>query len=190
MAAALQLDDYDNLDELYRDVELLIWDTCHKFARKYGGDVNEHFADASTFFMKAFKKYDPNKGAAFSTVLHWTIWGGLLDAVRLASQRNSRLTRQPDDCLEEYTAKRHFDVLQFKRSLSRDAALVVHLTTALPGDLEYVAKHAGISPRSNTTERKQSDFQLIKTAVSSWLVDWGWSAERIRESFMEVSQAL
>ena len=181
----IQIENYDTIEDLYKDVELLIWSLCHKFTAKYGGDVEEHFANASTLFMRAFKAYDPDKGGAFSTILHAHVWGGLLDMVRLAGQRNTRLPRIDFEDFELLHDRRHFDLLEFKRTLSRDGAVVVSMVVHLQRELER--KLAG----APTTKKKQRQrVSRAKQLLTQEMLEWGWTRKRIRNAFSEVADAV
>ena len=127
---AIEISDYNTLEELYKDVDGYILALCKLFAKKYGGDVEEHFANAGTLFLRAFNAYDPDKGAAFTSVLRNHVWYGLFDILRMAARTNARLPQyqgDPEDHLQMAIGEEHFDLPQFKRQLSRDAAIVIHM---------------------------------------------------------------
>lgn len=186
MNKPIDISDYDSLDDLYEDVRLLIWSLCHQFAKKYGGDVEEHFANANSLFMRAFQAYEPEKGGAFSTILRAHVWGGLLDMVRLASTRNAKLPRTSDVEINYAVDRHHFDVLAFKRSLSRDAALVVHMTLMMQGRFERTL--AGIEKAGK--KKAQAKSNKMRLILQRELLDWGWERDRIKAAFRELSLEL
>jgi len=190
MSEPICLDDYNTSSELYEDVKRLIWDTCHKFVSRYGGDLDECFADASLLYMRALRAYDPNKGGSFSTILRWHVWGGLLDNLRKQAGRNSRFTRQAEEHIHVAPDRSHFDVMAFKRSLSKDASLVIHLLIATPGDLQLIAKSAGIDATSSLAKKKDPNYRLVKLGITRWLREWGWEYSRIVKSYREIAEAI
>ena len=60
----------------YLDVKNLIYDTCHKFKRRYGGNIEELIDCANYFFVLAYHSHDAAK-SSFTTYLRFKIWHGL-----------------------------------------------------------------------------------------------------------------
>ena len=187
---ARTLDEYDNFDGLFEDVEKMIWGVCHDFVNKYGGSVEDLFADSGLYFMRAIDRYKPESGIAFTTVLHWAVWGGLMDTMKRSVARYSKLKPHDISVVYDMPGRSSFNVLAFKRSLSRDGALVIHLLTMLPGELSKAARQAGLAPESCKTNKRHPKYDVVRDALEEYLIDWGWDQDRLQTAFTEIEEML
>jgi len=176
------------LDELFESVRLLIWKICHRHAVKYGGDVEDHYEHAGLLFMRALKAYKPSKGSKFSSLLYQHVQGGLLDAFRFQKQRESKLKPHGEAPLPFIPDDSTFDVRTLKRSVSRDGALVIHLTITYPGKVGPLVRGAGLHQGAATVDADTQ--QDIQGELRWWLMEWGWNPQRISSAFQEVASAL
>ena len=79
----------------FEDVDDLIWDTCHKFIRRYGSnriDLEEARAHANLTFAQQYHGWDPTKGTKFSTWLRFCIVNELTDKFRRDLNQRQRNT--------------------------------------------------------------------------------------------------
>lgn len=195
--SATKVPGYTSIDTLYEDCKRLIWSLCHKFAKKYNCDVEELYADAGMLFMRALKAYDADKGAPFHQVVRNHVWYGLFDAYRYRLMRNARVgwthLSDMDDhvkWLEEMPCGRSFDCKYFKRSLSRDGALVVHLTITYPQDIGKALKRTEFLKTRKTPKLTEDQRDDILGEIRWFLMEWGWTIKRIDNAIKEVSDAL
>lgn len=187
------LDAYDNREQVFQDVDKLIHHTCHQFARQYGGDVEEHYAESCYWFIaKTIPLYNPKAGRSFRGWARMRVFCHLLDITRQQAQRNTRCSvKVSDEAMLLAETRPHFDVNQFKRSLSRDGAIVVHMTTSSWNLVDDALNAAGYGPRSSKEAVKRPKPKLVKMAVARELrFTWEWSYKRIHDAFQEVAQAL
>jgi len=192
MAAIMDLDKYDRVDEVFEDVKKLIWHTCHAFTKRFGGDVEEHFAESSHWFIaRTIPTFDVSQGRSFSGWTRMRVYNHLLDRRRQEYQRNTKLPRTAEEEIYVAEDRHHFDVNQFKRSLSRDAAIVVHMTTCSWNDIDGALNRAGYGPKSSIAKRKAPDPTTVKVAVAKELrFVWEWSYLRIQQAFKEIAEGL
>ena len=165
----------------YEDTRLLLYDICHKFRRRYGGNFDDLMSEANLHFMAAYETYDPTKGSKFTTWARFRIWICMLETVRSKMRRakNPNRPQQEYRDLNTLAAQAKFDIESFVSDLSEDASRVVGLVMDSPQDILYSIRSLGGHSPSN-----------IKKALLEYLKDLGWSVSRIKESFLEIKQAL
>src|SRR5476651_2599406 len=69
--------------ETYDDVAELVYDTCWKFKRRYGGDFDDLLSQANLAFMESYGSYQTKY--RFSTWVRTIVWNRLLDEARRIS---------------------------------------------------------------------------------------------------------
>lgn len=182
-----------DLEYLFPDVDRLIRSTCYQFVQRYGGDAEECYAESCYWFIKTIVPlYNPDKGRSFSGWTRWVVYNHLLDKFRSNLDKLKGFTRveQTDEQFEEHNAPDRFDCERFKRSLSRDAAIVIHMTT-MSRTIERVLNSAGFGPRSSVRKRKSPNPIEVKVAVAKELREtWDWSYLRIHVAFKEIREGL
>jgi DNA-directed RNA polymerase specialized sigma24 family protein len=175
------------ITETYADVQKLIWHTCHRFARRNGGDVEEYVAEANVVYLKVYESWSPNMGTKFSGYLVTCIWRRLIGVRNHArrhkpvwhasldvEQPNGRtMASQVVDDRPEYRSL--YDLVA---TLSADAAAVVQLVVDAPADLLAVAQGKGGQPRN------------WASSLRTRLRKAGWEPKRITETFEEIAGAL
>ena len=113
------------------------------------------------------------------------------ERTRLSRLKEHQQIHMEDDSLEQIEGGKEFDMRQFKRSLSRDAAVVIHLTTCSWNKVDETLNKAGYGPNSSAKRRKDPRPKLVKQAVARELrYCWEWSFGRIYNAFHEISEAL
>ena len=154
---------HDALWTSYEDVRLLVYQTCHAFARRHGGEFDELLSAAHEHFVAAHAAYDPTR-AKYTTWVRNAVWWGLLEDARTAGRLTGRTAPYTHDLPDEPG----FDLGAFLGGLSADARTVARL--ALEAE------------RRTSRDRRR--------AVLDFLHDIKWTAERIAESFGELREAL
>lgn len=171
----------DAVNETFGDVEKLVYDTAHKFRKRYGGEIQELISEANELFMDAYKAFTPGR-AAFSTWCRFKVWHGLLESLRRQITRNSRFRDYGEDGLKLLEAPEGFNLSRFLNELSPDARLVTSLVIDPPPNvrLSIVERNTKIrNPRNN-----------LRESVWEHLTDLGWEENRIGRAFLEVTNAL
>lgn len=160
------------INDTYADVEKLIYHVANKFRAKHGGDIEELISEANVAFMKAYKHFNPKRGAKFSTFLHWVIWNHLLSFAKKPSlpvvDAGQVLDNQPEAFL----------VWDFIDGLTEDAAIVVDLVFASPAELIESAEGKGNQARN------------WRSSIRDYLLQRGWGTDRIINCFSEIAAAL
>lgn len=181
-------------DELYKEVERLIYWTVHKFINRYGGDFEEFLGEANWIFSELTspnsKHYYPNrpnpKNGKFTNWLQFSIYTTLLEKQResLRKQKLSKIVSldpvediwEPLENLPEHKDK--FMLSEFIEELSEDARIVAMLALDTPVGLTRIMVNKG----GTGTQRR--------TVLRSYLKELGWTAARITESFYEIREML
>jgi RNA polymerase sigma factor (sigma-70 family) len=168
------------VEETYSDVKKLVGDQVSKFTRRYKTDWDETCQAAGLGYAKAYQSYDPER-AAFNTWVVEKVWNAMLDQLRKEClQTKRRRLRDPDvDPDAVWREGKTFDLFEFLEDLSEDAKTVVFLATEIPPPLKKI-----LADRENTNPR------TVKAAVKKLLLDAGWTASRVTESFSEIRSAL
>ena len=171
------------ITETYEDVRNLIYHVCNRFARRYGGDVEELFADANVAYLKAYESWQPGHGTKFSTYLSLCIWRRLVVIRKAEHRRRAVWLRRLDDVAQDQQpvagdrsiGDRFAELVE---DLSSDAADVVKLVFATTSDIAQMA------------EEKGGGYRNWRSSIRSHLRKNGWTHDRIRTTFEEITGAL
>jgi hypothetical protein len=163
----------------HEDVHGLIVDTAVKFARQYGGEVDELVAEAQLLFMKNWRRYNPDCGS-FSNFIRYYTWKGLLDTARKVAKDRARCVSMPRAELDRAAVADRATLGARLGELSADAQYVASLALRPPPDVRLSA--AG--------RRGMEHPGSIRRAMIEFLEDMGWAGARVAEAFAEVKEAL
>ncbi len=164
---------------LYEDHKRLIFQIVNKFQRIFRiGDSDELLSEGNDAFMHAAGKWEPERGK-FTTLLYWCVWNKLLSWRRRQNVQRSRF-KSTDFHATEVPSRRNFNLTRFVLELSWDAGIVAELIFEEPIEQVMERKH-----RQNC--RKLYDS---RSAIGDYLLDEGWTAERIAKSFQELKEVL
>lgn len=161
-------------EETYQEVEMLVYDTAHKFVRRYGGEIDETIAEANAHYMAAYDTYDENKGS-FSSWVRFRIWNGLMETVRKRLMRKARCAPVEIDLSLQPVSPSHFHLFEFMDELSEDSQEVVSVIIQTPG---VVFREEG------------GDSKSPRDTLRTYLKKLGWGAFRITECFQEIAAVL
>lgn len=178
----------NDLDAIYADCEQMIKGLVIRFSLDHGRNVEDMLSLSNELFMRAWRAYNPDKGTNFAPLVRQHVWGGMMDKLRHEGQRNHKLTRQNESHIFEQPNRSEFDFKQYKRSLSRDAAIVVHLTTQSRAEVHAaLTRHGFYDPK----QKRQTRPTQVKLVVIQELKNtWGWSMRRICSAFNEIRESL
>jgi RNA polymerase sigma factor (sigma-70 family) len=76
----------NNTEKLFKDNERIIYHLAHRFAENNGTDPEDLISYGLEIFMETVKKFDPSRGAAFSTYLYSRLWGKFMDWYRVEAR--------------------------------------------------------------------------------------------------------
>lgn len=166
------------IEQVYTDVELLINGIVWKFFKRYGGNKDDWQSEANFYFMKAYDKYDKNKGA-FTTWLHHCVYRGLQTYYRKTYLGN-RPHSISGDTLALLPNKKNpfYTFIDLLDELQKDSKTVVRLIFDMPKELTQEYTEPGDSPKH------------MKVTLKKHLLKLGWTHARVKESFKEIGEAL
>lgn len=168
----------------YHEVERYIRSTCWKFHKRYGGELDELIADANLIFTTyagIWDEWERRGRMKFRIAICNMLWrrmhyrGALRPARRAAKLKRHDLT-EADVATED---RNDFDVHEWAKTLSADAAFVVQAVMEVPIEL-----------RSYLMMREKNTGLAFRSAVREYLKEMGWAASRIISSFKEIKEAL
>ncbi len=174
----------------YRNVEAMIHKIVNGFVAKFGGQPDDYLGPAHEGYMRAYEKWEPDRGA-FTTIVWWCVRNKLLNYV---TRRNRIRSREIQGSEEKYLESPEgprpvgrrgggllfssaFDLRVFAGGLSDDARTVVALLCDEP--VESVE-------RLNGAARQEIPGRIRGKLWD----DLGWSMDRVTESFSEIREAL
>ncbi len=164
--------------ETYESVRPLIFSLCHRFHQRYDGDWQEICSQAHLHFMLACLSHDPAKGR-LTTWVQTKVWYGLAED-RRNELRKRGTHRQVPYQLEALPDRRRNQLGEIMEELSSDAQAVVELT--LGDALDSLARERNFLDQAKPTSLRN---RLVKL-----LLEAGWSASRILQSFHEIREVL
>lgn len=100
----------------------MIYKMAHKYAKNHKAkDFDDLVQDGFEGLMKAYHKYDPNKGMAFSSFAYQWIWPHIKDSAfkKYDNYNNTAPKSYEDYDLGTYTHESLNDVIDFKNKLSK-----------------------------------------------------------------------
>lgn len=169
---------HDALTDNYEALESQIQNLCKGWSRRRGGDEDELIQESFLYFVRAIDDFD-GRGEWAKFVLYRLKMNLLENARRIQHRRACRpidhnyelsnLMAQPDH--------RH-KLDQLLEELPLDAFVVTHLALAPPPAIQEEIDRKGGTPRN------------IRSSIRSYLMDLGWSASRVAESYSKVADAL
>jgi len=167
------------VETTYLDVRRLIGNAVAIFMRRYGGSFEDHMADASLWFMDAYRKWDGSR-SSFVTYVRGYIYWQLLEKQRQYMHANRRIDREVI-YLDELVGPTPpaFDLGSWLGGLSDEARTVARLVFETPMDI-----HHALAVRGSDSAGQ------YRTAIRRYLKDLGWSAAMIAASFSEIRRAL
>lgn len=163
------------IEEAYESVKGLVHDVVYRFLKTYGGDLEELKSVAYTSFTENFYRYDREK-AKLTTWIRNSIYRDLVDYLRLKIAREKRWSLADKEFLENYLDERvkRFKVKSFLEDLSSDARLVITIVLHNPKEVKL-------------DEKRPKGFKKV---IKNYLIDIGWSLNRVIRSFKEIKEAL
>lgn len=173
----LALLDEEQVTEAYESVEKMLYTICHSFARQYNWSFDELVSEARFQFMRAYRSFNPGKGAKLSTWVHFVVSRKLITYIGKEIERVNNELPFPED-LEPGSSPAN-SIMGMLEFLTADAREVLTLITELP------APFASRLRMDNRT----SDRGVRKTLVG-YLKDSGWEWERIDETMDELAGAV
>jgi DNA-directed RNA polymerase specialized sigma24 family protein len=167
-------------EETWLDLQGLKNSVILKFQQKYGGSWDDWESEAHEIFMKAWERFNPEKGK-FSTWYGFFLHKLFMEKVRRQAMFHAR-HQQVYTNLEGYTKpSKSFDCMAFLKDLSEDAKLVAMLVLDTPNDVKLAVLERN---RNESIRNKMLD------SITEFLTDLGWKEERVFSTFDEVSGAL
>ncbi len=135
-----------NIDKTYKDVQFLIYHTVKKFIKHHGGDFDELVSEANLLFVRMYKgdfaKYNPNKGASFSTWFRYNLW------MNLKTYRSRQIKKQSDQItikttVEPSVSYSDFSISELRQRISTEANEVLNLILHTPAELLEMIQSTG-----------------------------------------------
>ncbi len=173
----------DAMTETYEDTKNLIFETCWKFQKGHGGDIEELIAEANKLFVLAYDSYDSRK-SQFTTWLTTSIKNGLKRFTQTEwRQSHPSLSRiKEHNPYQEYESTESFSVLELLDEMEKDAHIILQLFLDTPRDIFQSAVVGG---------KKSKHIQIcMRKRLRNRLRQLGWNIRRITESFEEIAKAI
>lgn len=173
----------DAVNETYKDLERMLFQLTHKAARRFGVRFEDLLPAAQNGFVYAYRTYNPNnkRKAKFVTwcyfVVNKEIANWMEEHVK-HSKRSASHVEVNDETLGASSTDAAFRS-DLEAELSDDAKHVVHLILDTPEDIRALYRFN----KANTSR------DALRCAREH-LMDIGWSASRVVESFNEIRALL
>jgi DNA-directed RNA polymerase specialized sigma24 family protein len=151
------------ITETYDEFKDLVYHTCLRLWKRWGGDFDEMVSEAHELFMDAYNTFDYKK-SPFKNWIVLIIERGLIDTRKKQVKRAGILGHRVDESLVGCDDSQNFNLTLFMSELTEDGQIVVRLL---------------LEANKNSIPRLRKSLTLL-----------GWSAERILESFDNVTKVL
>lgn len=167
------------IDETWEDTKNLVYKIVYSYRRNHGGDLDEMIGLGHEAFMAAYKSWQPGKGMIFTSYLATCVLRRLMDNYRVGRRHRmpqaGPMAAMVPDTRGPITG---FDLAEFAANVSDDARRVIELTLETPAELAAIAAGKGGSPCN------------LRSSLRAWLIETGWTVQRVRDTFAEVGAAL
>lgn len=164
--------------ETYEEVEKFVHKLVNDVSSKYGLDRDDVLEVSLWGFMQAYLSYIPEKGK-FSTWTGYKVKKRISDLIRVKQLEGKRFTTDMD---LDIIAKKEYSQLKMEDWLSElpeDARTVASLVLKTPIDVKLSLIQLGKETPANWRE-----------AMREFLLDIGWSRNRITQAFRMVKHSL
>jgi DNA-directed RNA polymerase specialized sigma subunit len=149
-------------------------------------DYDDLLSVAHEIFVDARTKYQPNRGAKFSSYLYMRL-NSRFNQLRIKQEKRWRKVKvMPDQfiemyCSTKYQPERQMSFKQMLTSLSAEAMQVVNIVLNTPAELIELAR--GVASRKDICH-------VNKTLLSKYLQGKGWKVSAIDKVFAEIREGL
>tara|TARA_R110000765_G_scaffold361566_2_gene451752 strand:- start:189 stop:737 length:549 start_codon:yes stop_codon:yes gene_type:complete len=165
--------------ETYTDVEPLLFKLCHQFHGRYNIPFDELCSEGRYLFMMAFRGFDPERGAKFSTWFYFVLHRQL---TTYCHRQYRHLTKevawdeQGDNAEVSVPVNQLMGLIEF---VGQDAAEVVKLIQQSPVEIITRLLWEG-----------RTSHHGFRLTLISYLIDMGWSRARVDNTFAEIKAAM
>jgi DNA-directed RNA polymerase specialized sigma24 family protein len=180
------------IEQTYYDFENLIYDVCHKFQRRYGGNFDDLHSECNDLFLSILKSFDPHK-AKLSTWLRKKLWFGLLDLHKKGKRRKNY---QPDISLNSISEDSETDLRDSPiKNISYEDnfnLFWVELLDVVDEDAKAILDCI-TSPDANMMAlfQKVTGARSEKRAIKKYFVEHhSWSEEKVYGAFNSIFNGL
>lgn len=166
-------------EDTYQQCAPMLHSICHRFERVYGLPYEDLISEAHLAFARIYQRWDPAKGASFSTYLYFCTTKKLIDYCNKEMPHAFRPTEELNEETmgsESSTPNWRED---FLHELSLSAAMVVRALLDTPYDLRCCLR--ATRPRS-----RKDLFEIFREHFESL----GWDGDIIAEAFTEIESLL
>lgn len=171
----------------YHSVKPLIRTIAKRFKLRFGGDLDEIIAEANLIFLEYAPLFDKHRmrrdgtsTVPFAQYIAYFIWKRLEYPYRREARRKKKLKRHKLTEPMLGVTDQEFDVYEWAKTLSEEAAFVVKAVVEVPIDLRACLLQRRI---------KEPGY-LFRCALREYLRDLGWSLDEILKSFQEIKESL
>ena len=168
------------------DIQKALTSKARWFARKFGGEAEEVYAEASALFVAACQKWDEGRGPVGKWVRFY-VSKELMESAETKMRRHRLLPRTSNDVLHALTVEdpEPFVPAELNSRLDEDAAMDVRLVLETPKAMMRMLRTRRRQIRSAEPEEIG-----VRTVLRSYLQDLGWGLNRIRSTFGRIACAL
>lgn len=163
------------ITDTYEDIKRLIYQICNGYVHSSDLNFEELVSEANHAFVKAYNKYDPERGD-FTTLIHHAVNNHLKSLMRKRVREIKFKTNQEN--IETHIKKIRFTLHTFINSLSDDSKFIMKLIFDAPNDIKEMTKALG------KDQLKWREF------IGLHLFNLKWDQDRIDATFEEVKAAL
>ena len=171
----------DECEKTFRELETMLEGAIRSFIYKHRMNMARHYdemySDALSSFMDAFEHYDENTGKMpFAQYLRFIVTHRLIDHIirpgKKRSDKESRVVNKKDK------APREFQFQDLLDSLTPDGQELAKLIIDSPRELSILIANKGCRP---------IDY---RSTIRKHLREIGWTAKRIKQTFLEVKEVI
>lgn len=174
-----------SLNQLYPLYEKLIYSTCWRFKKRFGGEFDELVGEANLIYVNEVKRYyettmDSNKGELpLSSWLAQKIWFGLTNKRNRHENKWANMVEHDEEKHPTHeSAARHFGFVDLMDELSSDAKHMVNMLLDSPPHLKALI------------EDNNDSMRTIKYTLTKYLKTRGWGVTRIKHTFREIAKVV
>jgi hypothetical protein len=154
---------------VYADLQSEIEEVVAHHTRRYGGDRDEHRADANYYFLIAYHSFDPARGDLASRV-RYVIWQGLAGQARSRLRRPSPCRVDLDEAFEPPARPEpeRFNLGRYSARVGPDGRRLLELLFDAPPEFDSAVRE----------DNRPS--HLRKCLWAHALREWGWDETRFK----------
>ncbi len=178
----------DILTETYKDMQGLIFETCWRYWKQHGGNIDDLIGQANLSFIRAVDSHNETQ-SKLTTWIVVCIKNDLRNYM-IKEYKHTHIASIDDEDVYDYqnitTPNNSFSVIELLDEMEKDAHIILQLFLETPK--EVIDNVLVEGKQMNRIQRHMKSS--MKKRLRNRLRQMGWTLQRIAKSFNDIKEAI